>query len=99
MAHVAETYGRRVTLLLTKGHFPAALRVVEEAERTHGRAREWDTSFAELGLDPHTSAALNKAGLFTPNDVRCETVKSLQEIRNIGRTGAQRVMGILERIA
>jgi len=94
----AELYGRRVAVLLEKGHYEAARRVVEESERAEGREAGWDTPLDELGLNGHYASTLGNAGLHTANDVRRETYKSLQEIVNIGPSGARAVMDILEKL-
>lgn len=92
----AEMYGRRLAILLEKDLFDSARRVVEEASQCV--LGTWDMSFEELGLDARTAGFLYEAGLYTANDVRGETLRSLREISQIGRTGAKRVMFILERL-
>ena len=92
----AEMYARRLCILLEKDLFDSARAVVEEASKC--ALGTWDMSFEELGLDGATSHALYDAGLYTARDVRGETAASLKEIERIGRTGAKKIMRIVERL-
>jgi len=97
-SYCAEIYGRRIAILLEKGHYEAARRVVDESEEREGRETGWDTPLEDLGLNSYHASILSNVGLHTANDVRHETYKSLQEIENIGQKGAREVMNILEKL-
>lgn len=93
---LARHFGMRVEMLLRRRNFDGARRCIDEAENRYMQAKnDWDKTFDELGLAQNTTAYLNRAGLFTPRDIKRETFQSLQEIEGVSAKRATAIMQLM----
>jgi DNA-directed RNA polymerase alpha subunit len=82
----ARTFGQRLTVLLMYGNYPAAQRLVVEAEAAMEEQPDvYQCTMADIGLTLRNANALEKyLGIVTVNDARGVTVADLLGVPNFG---------------